>query len=316
MAHRPDPKTLLTGGGRWRELRYTGAGGSRSYSVYLPKGLRRTTSVPLLVALHGCHQDPISFAASTRLDNLADRHQFVLVLPQQPVVANVQRCWNWYRSEHQTAAAGEPAVLIGIVNRMIAESADWRIDASRVYAVGLSAGGAMALTVAASLPSMFAAVAVHSAPPFGSARGPNEALAAMRGATSIPAPQTRTALPPLIVFQGGRDAVVSSVNGQRVVEQWVAHYGASTGSLDGLRMLPAVVKPGSRSGSPTAPRGYRVIRWAAPGRQRVLEWWQIDGLGHAWSGGVGALPFSDARGPRATTEMWRFLSRHQLPAAR
>jgi len=55
----------------------------------------------------------------------------------------------------------------------------WRIDVERVYVAGISAGGGMALVLAATY---FAAVGVHSAPPYRSASGPANALAAMQGA--------------------------------------------------------------------------------------------------------------------------------------
>ena len=132
----------------------------------------------------------------------------------------------------------------------------------------------------------------------------------MAGLGSLPLPATgQPPLPPLVVFQGDRDGVVASVNGERMVQQWLAAYVASTGSLDTLKPQPPLIRPASVSR--TGPRGSRMIRWEGPGRRRVLEWWKVDGLGHAWSGGVGALPFSDARGPRASTAIWRFLVSHR-----
>lgn len=34
--------------------------------------------------------------------------------------------------------------------------------------------------------------------------------------------------------------------------------------------------------------------------------WIVKDLGHAWSGGPSAGPFSDPKGPNASVEMWRF----------
>ena len=36
---------------------------------------------------------------------------------------------------------------------------------------------------------------------------------------------------------------------------------------------------------------------------------EIEGLGHAWSGGLGSQPFSDPRGPDATAMIWAFAQR-------
>ena len=95
-----------TGKGTWRQSRFTGVAGTRSYRVYIPVGLRRTSKAPMLLALHGCGQDGLDFAAGTRFNDLADKHKFVVVYPEQPMTHNGQRCWNWFRAGHQFRAAG------------------------------------------------------------------------------------------------------------------------------------------------------------------------------------------------------------------
>ena len=81
------------------------------------------------------------------------------------------------------------------------------------------------------------------------------------------------------------------------------------------RRRPAVGKgrqtrkdpPATSSGK--GPRPYRVTRWSAA-RHGVLELWVVEGLGHAWSGGSAQGSYSDGRGPRASTQMWRFFAKH------
>jgi len=120
------------GRGTWRQFRYSGLAGSRSYRVYVPFGLRRTTRAPLLLALHGCAHNTLEFATSTRFNQLADQHGFVVVYPEQPPSHNPQRCWNWFRPAHQFRLQGEPAILAGIVRLVAAETTTWRIDPSRM----------------------------------------------------------------------------------------------------------------------------------------------------------------------------------------
>jgi poly(3-hydroxybutyrate) depolymerase len=60
--------------------------------VYIPAGLKRNRSVPLLVLLHGCTQNPEAFAAATRFNNLADRHGFVVAYPEQIATFHANRC--------------------------------------------------------------------------------------------------------------------------------------------------------------------------------------------------------------------------------
>jgi poly(3-hydroxybutyrate) depolymerase len=46
----------------------------------------------------------------------------------------------------------------------------------------------------------------------------------------------------------------------------------------------------------------------------MLEYWDVNGLGHAWSGGLAGGSYSDPRGPRASTAMWRFFADRRLPS--
>ncbi len=308
------------GRGTWRQFRYSGLAGSRSYRVYVPFGLRRTTRAPLLLALHGCAQNSVDFATSTRFNQLADQHGFIVVYPDQTPSHNPQRCWNWFRPAHQFRSQGEPAILAGIVRRVAAETASWRIDPSRMYVTGLSAGGAMAVVLAATYPELFAAVGVHSAPPYRSASTPTNAMLAMRGMTTAPPMDAVAPMPPMIIFQGTMDGTVDSGNARRIADQWLAtHAGSADAGAVGAGSVGAgsVGKPRIRTIDPARPatsrtrRGYQVTRWALPRGRGGLEVWMVAGLGHAWSGGSSGQSFSDPRGPRASTTMWRFLSKHR-----
>jgi poly(hydroxyalkanoate) depolymerase family esterase len=294
------------GAGSWVAGTHVGAAGGRSYDVYVPVGLRRRTAAPLVVLLHGCGQTPAEFADATRFTAAADRNGFLLVLPHQQIRHHPQRCWRWYEAAHQQRGAGEPAVVAGIVAQVAAEELRWRVDQRRVYVAGLSAGGAMALTVAAAYPDVFAAVGVHSAPPYRSSTRLVQALAAMAARTEVPPPEPgAAALPPAIVVQGGADSVVRALNGDRVADQWLAHRAAAVGE-------DAVGRSRSDTGRTTDGRAYHVLRWYTGRGRKVLEYWLVDGLGHAWSGGRKDGSFSDPRGPRATTLMWAFFRLHAL----
>ena len=299
----PGPRTRP---GVWhREVR-PGAAGLRAFDVYVPAGLRRRSAAPVVLLLHGCRQTPAELVDATRFAAAADRHGFLLVTPHQRAHHHPRRCWRWYEPAHQRRGLGEPAVLTGIVAQVGAERERWRVDPRRVYAVGLSAGGAMALTLAATYPDVFAAAGVHSAPAWRSAAGVGRAFAAMAGRTAVPPPEPDApAIAPTVVVQGAADDVVAPVNGDRVVDQWLAHRAAAADA-------DPVGHRRSRPGRSTDGRGYRVWRWYGVRGRRVLEYWRVEGLGHAWSGGRPGGSFSDPAGPRATTLIWSFLSRQAL----
>ena len=162
--------------GRWIHRHFRGSDGAREYDVYLPSGCRRHDRIPVLLLLHGCQQRPIDFAVESGFVAAADTDGFLIVAPRQERHHQLQRCWRWYESEHQGRDRGEPAILAGLVRRCPAEEILWRVDRRRVYAAGLSAGGAMALILATTYPDVFAAAGrafghrVPRAPPRASAR--------------------------------------------------------------------------------------------------------------------------------------------------
>lgn len=302
--------------GRWFTTPHTGLPGSRAFHVYVPKGLRRNAWAPLLVALHGCTQTAQEFAQSTRFHQLADRHKFVLVFPEQARTSNAQRCWNWHLAGNQLPNQGETAILAGIVRRVINDRRRWRIDPTRVYAVGLSAGGAMASTLGINYPELFAGIGVHSGPPYRAASSPAQVMSAMQGLRRPPSPSVLKShpMPPMIIFQGTSDGTVWPANAQRHTDQWLAYWHRDAERPDprGPRVAQHEAVTPETKGSR---RGYLRQRWTVDGRP-VLEVWRIAGLSHAWSGGGPAVAFSDRRGPRASTEMWRFLSAQSLPGRR
>jgi poly(hydroxyalkanoate) depolymerase family esterase len=253
--------------------------------------------------LHGCDQNAEEFVDATRFTAVADRHGIVLVAPEQTFHHHPNRCWHWYEARNQERDRGEPAVLAGVATAMVDEQDRWRIDPRRVYVAGLSAGGAMALVLAATYPDLFAGIGVHSAPPYRSAIGPAGAFAAMtaRTPTLDPAPGV-SPLPPAVIVQGMADRVVHPRNGTRVAAQWLAFHGGAP--------LRAATTTGTSGG-----RGFASSRWFAR-RRVVLQLWLVDELGHAWSGGRPGGSYSDPAGPRAATLMWRFLRRHRLAQRR
>ena len=304
-AKRPVAKRRTSG--RWLRSTYTGPAGSRSYDVYLPAGHRRTARVPLVVLLHGCNQASEEFVAATRFTALADRHGFVIVAPRQTRGYQPGGCWRWYESAHQARGTGEPAILAGIVAKVLAEPSRWRIDRSRVYAAGISAGGAMALILAATYPEVFAAVGVHSAPAYRSATSGGRALGAMRGRGAVVTPLAGARMAPLIVFQGTGDRVVHARSGTLVAEQWLAYDAArSAGPGDPHR----ITRSRAAARRSADGRRYTVTRWYSARGRKQLEYWRVEGLGHAWSGGLADGSYSDSRGPRASTAMWQFFAAH------
>jgi poly(hydroxyalkanoate) depolymerase family esterase len=244
--------------------------------------------------LHGCTQSPDDFAAGTRMNFLAEEQNCFVVYPEQPSGANQAKCWNWFRTGDQQRERGEPSLIAGITRQVMR---DYPIDPKRVYAAGLSAGGAAAAIMAATHADLYAAVGIHSGLACGAASDLPSAFVAMRqgGGSKIADGEPPV---PTIVFHGDRDATVHPNNGDRIVEQCATAAGLKAKVISGR-----------------VPHGlaYTRTNLADAGGRAVSEHWTVHGAGHAWSGGSPAGSYTDPRGPDATREMLRFFLEHSLP---
>ncbi|MDO9403733.1 MAG: PHB depolymerase family esterase [Polaromonas sp.] len=269
----------------------------RLYIPALPAGASASPQRPLIVLLHGCSQDARDFAQGTAMNALADKHQCLVLYPEQTSRANSGRCWNWFEPDHQKRGRGEPGMIAGLTRQVLASHGG---DPARTYIAGLSAGGAMAAVVAGLYPDLFAGVGVHSGLPAGAAQDMLSAFSAMRhGAPGQEAPPL-----PTIVFHGSADKTVHPDNGDNISQAAIA-------ALHGAGI--ALVKSQSTRGSKTA-RSTQRTAWRAVDGASYVEHWTVDAGAHAWSGGDAAGSYTDPQGPSASAAMLDFFLQHQKPA--
>ena len=287
--------------GRFSAGSHSHAGLTRAYKLYTPPQAGDGRALPLVVMLHGCTQDPDDFAAGTGMNQLAQAQGFCVLYPAQAQDANPQRCWNWFKHNHQQRDRGEPALIAAMTRAVMAQQG---IDARRVYIAGLSAGGAMAAIVATAYPDLFAAVGVHSGLAPGAANGLPEALTAMRSGARTPAAQHAPGAPtvPTIVFHGDQDGTVHPRNGEQVMAAALAGTDTTT-----------IPSPAPAAGERAGRRVTRTVHVRADG-QALAEHWLVHGAGHAWSGGKAPGSYVDPAGPDASGEMLRFFLAHPMQA--
>jgi poly(hydroxyalkanoate) depolymerase family esterase len=289
-AAQPAPRHI--GQGEFVAGHYAGSAGARDYKLFIPP-TDGTHPLPLVVMLHGCTQNPDDFAAGTGMNDTALGHGFFVLYPAQSQQANPQRCWNWFKHNHQGRGRGEPELLAGMTRDVMARYA---IDPARVYVAGLSAGGAMAAIMGDAYPDIYAAVGVHSGLATGIAKDLPSALGAMKGGGSRPFGAASGV--PTIVFHGDADATVHPGNGEHVIT-------ASAGTINGE--VEKGISPGGRSYT-------RRVHRNAKG-EVVAEHWLVHGAQHAWSGGSPKGSYTDPRGPDASEQMIEFFMKHPRRAA-
>ena len=255
--------------------------GERGYRLFHPSP-RGAAPAGLLLMLHGCTQDADDFALGTQMNRVAEANNLVVIYADQSRAANQMGCWNWFRPQDQRRDQGEPALLADLA-RQVAQEAGVARD--RIFAAGLSAGGAMAAILGQTHGDVFAAIGVHSGLAAGSASDMGSAFAAMRN-PPLPAGRKGGAVRS-IVFHGSADTTVVPANGDAVIRDAI---GAQSHS-----------EITDRSAS-----GATVTLFRDQSGAVLAEKWSVEGLGHAWSGGSPAGSYTNPAGPDASAEMVRF----------
>lgn len=224
----------------------------------------------LVVVLHGCTQTASTYDRGSGWSQLAERHGFALLFPQQRRSNNSNLCFNWFLPGDARRGRGEASSISQMVEHLAAR---YELDRSRVFITGLSAGGAMTSVMLACYPELFAGGAVIAGLPFASANTLPEALERMRGqgapsrrelaARALAAADHSVASPTLSVWHGTHDTIVDRSNATAIVDQWC--------DLNGLGTTAGVVE---------AVEGHRREAWSDAQGRVLIERYDIQRMGH------------------------------------
>jgi poly(3-hydroxybutyrate) depolymerase len=140
----------------------------------------------------------------------------------------------------------------------------------------------MSAILGARYADVFASVGIHSGLPVGAARDMAEAFAAMAGGGNAELPLAV----PAIIFHGTADRTVVPANGAALLPEGLVEETSRIVEAGGRRANVLSVLPAAHS--------------------VASELWEVEGLGHAWSGGDRRGSYVDPAGPVATAEMVRF----------
>jgi polyhydroxybutyrate depolymerase len=176
-------------------------GHDRTYRLHKPTGL--PAAVPLVVMLHGGFGTDAQAERSYGWDELADSSKFVVAYPD-----GLNRAWN----VNGSGCCGRPAKQgiddVGFITAAVADiKRNVSIDASRVYATGMSNGGMMSYTLACDT-SIFAAIGPVSGTQLDPCRSPHPlSVMTIHGTKD-----------PLVPYGGGPGRGFAHINGPPVPE--------------------------------------------------------------------------------------------------
>jgi polyhydroxybutyrate depolymerase len=139
---------VLVPGTTVRTLEFGGL--TRSYRLRVPASYDGSVPVPLVLDIHGLGSNAVQQQGISRMGAVASREGLLVAYPE-----GVNSVWN------AGVCCGNLNVDdVGFLRALVAAvSADGNVDAARVYATGLSNGGAMSQRLACEASDLFAATA-------------------------------------------------------------------------------------------------------------------------------------------------------------
>jgi polyhydroxybutyrate depolymerase len=252
---------------------FTFAGLSRTYQLYVPAAYKGTKAVPVVFDFHGFGSNAVEQMVYGNFKPEADRDGFLIVAPDGQVPAN--------RHFNLTGEKGlqNDVQMVGALLDHV--EATFCVDARKVYATGMSDGGAITSVLACQMSNRFAAF------------GAVAVIVACGGARPVPIMAFAGTADPVVPFNGGK---VNCCGGTQIggapsaMARWAAHDKCSATYQD------------TRLGSEVTRRTWP---GCAPGSSVTL--YIIAGGGHTWPG---SIPI--ARLGKTTTQIdasatiWRF----------
>ncbi len=252
----------------------------REYLLHVPERYDRSRPTSLVITMHGGSMWP---AAQAKLDGwrrVADEHGFIVVYPSA-MSGRGPRAWAAGVGPRQ---AREVRFISDLIDTL---SARYNIDATRIYANGLSNGGGMAFALSCALGDRIAAIGLVA-----------PAIFMSWSACADPRPV------PMIVFHGTADPVTRYHGGKtwvapivfpdipRFVATWARRNGCAPSPVD--------------SSTATDVSRRRFIDCA---NGASVDFYTIEGGGHTWPGGTKLSEWFagvTSNGVDASEQMWQF----------
>jgi polyhydroxybutyrate depolymerase len=173
----------------------------RTYRLHKPAGL--PAAAPLVVMLHGGFGNGAQAEKAYGWDKLADSSKFVVAYPD-----GLNRAWNVNGGGCCGRPAQENIDDVGFISAVVANVAqNIGIDASRVYATGMSNGGIMSYTLACNT-TLFAAIGPVAGTQLDPCRSPHPvSVIAIHGTAD-----------PMVPYGGGPGHGFAHINGPPIPE--------------------------------------------------------------------------------------------------
>jgi polyhydroxybutyrate depolymerase len=257
-------------------------GATRTYQLYVPTAYTGRAQVPVVFDFHGYGSNAVEQMAYGNFKPEADRDPFLIVAPdgQDPAA----------RHFNLTGEAGlqNDVQMVGALLDHV--EATFCVDAGRVYATGMSDGGAMTSVLACEMSNRFAAFAAVAV------------VVACGGPDPVPIMAFSGTADPIVPFAGG---TVNCCGGTQIgaapatMARWAEHDGCDAAFRE--------VRVGTE---------VRRRTWSGCRRGTTVVFYIVDGGGHTWPGSIPIVRLGKTTEQvDASAVIWRFFRSRTGPAS-
>lgn len=260
----------------------------RDYRLYVPAIYDGSTSVPLVLNLHGYTSNALQQEFYGNFNTIADTANFIVAIPNGTLDGTGTTFWNAF--DVPTETVDDVGFLSALIDSL---NADYNIDLNRVYTTGMSNGGFMSYKLSCDLSHRIAAMA--------SVTGAMGSAMMLSCSPSHPMPvmEIHGTADPTVPYTGS--GTIGSQPIVDVVDYWVNFNNCNSTAIE--TPVPNI----------SATDGCTTDHFLYTGGDNgsTVEHYRVNGGGHTWPGapidiGVTSHDFS------ASVEIWRFFSQYTL----
>jgi len=258
---------------------FTFDGEARTYQLYVPRVYTGAKDVPVVFDFHGFGSDAVQQMVYGNFKPEADQDDFLIVAPDGQVPAS-----RHFNLSGESGLQNDVQMVGALLDHI---EATLCVDTTRVYATGMSDGGAMTSILACEMSNRFAAF------------GAVAVIISCGGPRPVPIEAFSGTADPLVPFNGGKvnccgGATLGSAPG--AMAAWAGHDHCSATYQD-VRLSSEVTR---RTWSGCSPAGAAVF-------------YIINGGGHTWPGAIPVPRLGmTTKQLDASATIWRFFQAHTL----
>ncbi|HEY7467122.1 MAG TPA: PHB depolymerase family esterase [Dehalococcoidia bacterium] len=258
------------------------SGVTRSYRLHVPKGYDPSQPTPLVLNFHGFGSNALEQERYAEYPEAADKYGFIVATPDG---TNAPRRWYIY-GEREQGYVDDFAFTEALIDYL---SATLCVDASRVYATGISNGGGMTSLLGCKLNDRIAAIAPVAGSPYADAQ--------CRGKGPMPVIAFHGTDDQFVPFEGGPGGRLGLPSGavRDNMRDWAKHNGCNM-TVQTQRIAADVVL-----------ESYGGCKDGAD-----VQLYVVEGGGHTWPGGRIEIPgLGETTHSISATELsWAFFAAH------